>query len=94
MKRAIVTVGNDLLQRKVLLLPTVHDIFCGYVNEMTQGLKIKMVVFSAWILSNLTVALGKHITYTCGIYTHVWYYYPVQILYLRYLMHCGRFETC
>ena len=66
MKRAIVTVGNELLQRNVLLLQTVHDIFCRYVNEMAQGLKINKVVSSAWILSNLTVALGKHITYTCS----------------------------
>lgn len=60
------SIGNELLQRNVLLLPTVHDIFSGYVDEMAQGLTINKVVSSAWILSNLTVALGKNITYTFG----------------------------
>ncbi len=67
MKRVTVNVGNELLQRNVLLLPTVQDMFNNCLSKMAQNhnLTVNRTVSSNWILSNLTVALGKHINYCC-----------------------------
>ncbi len=67
MKRVTVNVGNELLQRNILLLPTVQDMFNNCLSKMAQNhnLTVNRTVSSNWILSNLTVAQGKHINYCC-----------------------------
>ena len=71
MDKTVVHVGEELLQRKALLLPAVHDFFLERYDEMIaevsnlQGAEKNTSITSLWILSNLTNALQHHLVYTC-----------------------------
>ncbi len=72
MKRVVVYVGRQLLNRNALLLPSVHSLLCQYVhgqlsaNNLEAGDIAKMVT-SRWVLSSLTAALQNHIAYQCPV---------------------------
>ena len=63
MLKVTVTVGEELLSNHVILLPSVHDSFSSYANELITaqnlevGLDGRKLVPSRWILSNLTANL-------------------------------------
>ena len=71
MKRVVVAVGKELLDRNVLLLPSVYDLFCSQASELSCNLEEEVdttkLVTSAWIMSSLKVTLKNHIVYTCKI---------------------------
>ena len=70
MANTIVLVGNELMKGSAILLPTVHDSFCEFATAVkgTTNLggekDVQSLVTSRWILSNLTVHLQHHITYS------------------------------
>ena len=69
MDKTVIYVGEELLQRKVILLPVVHDFFSGCFHEILtegdlQGIE-KTSVTSLWVLSNLTSALQQHLVFSC-----------------------------
>ena len=71
MMRVVITIGRELLDGNVMLLPDVHERFNSYASELSQYLhedvNISKLVTSAYILSNLTANLQHHMTYTCTI---------------------------
>ena len=71
MKRVAIIVGKELLDGNVLLLPSVHDVFCVCASEIIRANNLKgdptKFVTSRWILSNLKVSLQGHIAYNCKI---------------------------
>ncbi len=72
MKRVVVYVGRQLLNRNALLLPSAHSLLCQYVhdqlsaNNLEAGDIAKMVT-SRWVLSSLTAAVQNHIAYKCTV---------------------------
>ena len=58
---AMITVGRELLDGNVMLLPDVHECFNSYASEISRYLhedvKKSKLVTSAYILSNLTANL-------------------------------------
>jgi len=55
MDKTVIYVGEELLQRKVILLPVVHDFFSGCFHEILtegdlQGIE-KTSVTSLWVLT-------------------------------------------
>ena len=73
MANTVVLVGSELVKGGAILLPTVHDSFCEFARALTsirnpEGVKdVRSLVTSRWILSNLTVNLQHHITYSCRV---------------------------
>lgn len=71
MNRVAIAVGTELLDRNVLLLPSVHDLFCSIANELSvhldEVITPSKLVTSAYILSSLTATLQHHITCYCKI---------------------------
>ena len=72
MTRMVITVGRELLNGNVMLLPDVHDLFNSYASELSKylhedNINISKLVTSAYILSNLTATLQHHIAYTCTV---------------------------
>ena len=70
MDKTVVHVGEELLQRKVLLLPAAHDFFLEKYDEILATIDLheaeaQIAVVSLWVLSNLTSALQHHLVYTC-----------------------------
>lgn len=69
MDKTVVHVGEDLLQRKAILLPVAHDFFVEMYDDILastdlQGTETK-TISSIWVLSNLTNALQHHLVYSC-----------------------------
>ena len=66
-------VGTELLSNSALLLPTIHGWFCNHLDTLIVSQQIKIddtenvyqLVRARWILSNLTVNLHHHMSYTC-----------------------------
>ena len=66
-------VAIELLSNSALLLPVVHEWFCSHLDALITSQRIKtkdigdlnQLVRARWILSNLTVNLQHHISYTC-----------------------------
>ena len=69
MKRVVVDVGRELMDKNALLLPTVRDLLCQYATELLRvnNLDITQLVTSRWILSNLTTTLQDHMAYKCSV---------------------------
>ena len=72
MKRVVVDVGRELMDKNALLLPTVRDLLCQYATELLrvnnlESEDITQLVTSRWILSNLTATLQDHMTYKCSV---------------------------
>ena len=66
-------IGEQLLSNHAILLPTVHNFFMSYVEELRAGRKIETEVKSIsarWILSNLTANLQQHISCSCPTRKH------------------------
>ena len=70
-KITILSVGNILLEKHAVLLPTIHSIFVGHVTDMSEGGNVNIEgvksVSSRCILSHLTASLEHHITYSCKV---------------------------
>ena len=66
-------VAIELLSNSALLLPVIHEWFCSHLDALIASQQIKtkdvgdvnQLVRARWILSNLTVNLQHHISYTC-----------------------------
>ena len=66
-------VDTELLSNSALLLPTIHGWFCNHLDTLIVSQQIKIedtdnvytLVRARWILSNLTVNLHHHMSYTC-----------------------------
>ena len=70
MDKTVVHVVEELLQRKAILLPAVHDFFLEKHDEILATINLheteaKTTVTSLWVLSNLTSALQHHLVYSC-----------------------------
>ena len=66
--KTTIHVANTILQQKATLLPTVHDYFSASLSEcvaIAHLMREREVVTARWILSNLVVCLGNHLSYTC-----------------------------
>ena len=62
----VIYVGEELLQRKVILLPVVHDSGCFHeilTEGDLQGIE-KTSVTSLWVLSNLTSDMQQHLVFS------------------------------
>ena len=69
MDKTVVHVGEDLLQKKAILLPAGHDFFVEMYDDTLastdlQGTETKTFT-SIWVLSDLTNALQHHLVYSC-----------------------------
>ena len=63
-------VADTILQQKALLLPAVHEYFSATVREYVVVAYLEGEqehVTTQWILSNLVVSLGHHLSYACRI---------------------------
>ena len=77
MKRVIVYVDKQLVDRNALLLPSVHDLLFQYIIEVLRAHNLgsenitKLVTFR-WVLSTLKATLQNHmnIVYTCTVHEY------------------------
>ena len=63
-------VANTIVKHEALLLPTVHEHFSIAVREHMSAINLQWEedqVTAQWILSNLIVTLGNHLSYACKI---------------------------
>ncbi len=72
MAKKLVTVVKLLVDRQVMLLPSIHDHFTRYVWEIVaakgfQEPQYLKGITSRWILSDLTANLQHHIAYSCKV---------------------------
>ena len=71
MTRVVVSVGRELLDGNVMLLPDVHELFNSNASQLSQHLheniNIPELVTSAYVLSNLTANLQHHIMFSCKV---------------------------
>ena len=71
MTRVVVSVGRELLEGNVMLLPDVHELFNSNASQLSQHLheniNIPELVTSAYVLSNLMANLQHHIMYSCKV---------------------------
>ena len=71
MKKATITVGQELLERNALLLPTVFELFCGHAAEAIEASQLETSVdlttltTSRCLLSHLIASLKHHLAYSC-----------------------------
>ena len=64
MDKTVVHVGEDLLQRKAILLPAAHDVFIEMYDDTLASTDLQdKNITSIWVLSNLTNALQHHLVY-------------------------------
>ena len=66
-------VANTILKQEALLLPTVHEYFSTAVRECMSAINLQWEegqVTAQWILSNLIVTLGSHLSYAYKIRTY------------------------
>ena len=64
--RVTTYVTENLLQKKVLLLPDVHDLFLKFCKELivTTDESTRFPGSAMWVLSNLAYTLQQHLVYT------------------------------
>ena len=70
MDKTILYVGQELLHRKVMLLPTVHQLFKKYCSELLvkSGLVGESTHMTAmWVFCNLLSELEHHLKYFCSV---------------------------
>ena len=70
MDKTILYVGQELLHRKAMLLPTVHQLFQKYCSELLvkSGLVGESIHMTAmWVFCNLLSELEHHLKYFCSI---------------------------
>ena len=73
MAKTAIFVGNLLLDKWAILLPTIHDHFSVNATELIQAIKldgvqnVRELVTSKLQLSELTVSLQHHMAYTCTV---------------------------
>ena len=73
MIKTTIDVGKQLLNREVLLLPMINDIFNSHachiirIKQQEDSVNAKELVTSRWILLQLTVNLKQHIASTCKV---------------------------
>lgn len=74
MKKAIAYVAEQLLNRKAILLTSVHDFFCCFANDLMMSknmgkpdVPVHELVTPRNILSNLAANLHHHLKYKCTI---------------------------
>ena len=66
--KTIIYVGERLLHQEALLLPSVHESFCGFAQESLLAANLELdenvesLVTARWVLSNLTTKLLHHLT--------------------------------
>ncbi len=73
MAQASIHVAEILLQQEAILLPAVHTYFSARSTESMNAANLQFVggvkehVTTRWVLSNLVVSLGHHLSYACRI---------------------------
>ena len=74
--KTVISVGESLLKRQVLLLPNVHDTFCMYASKLISIKKlngeqdVEKLITSHHLLSHLQSNLLHHLAYSCRVRKH------------------------
>ena len=75
MTKTLCTVGEILLNRKAILLPSIQEHFRSYAKDMiaaqsTENLPDVDAVTCRWILSHLIANLHHHVAYSCKVHMY------------------------
>jgi len=71
MAKTLVRVGHILLEKRAILLPSIHSIFMSHARDLAKikhlgSEEIEAITFR-WVLSDLTANLQHHIAYSCKV---------------------------
>jgi len=71
MAKTLVRVGHILLEKRAILLPSIHSIFMSHARDLAKikhlGSEEIEAITSRWVLSDLTANLQHHIAYSCKV---------------------------
>ena len=71
MAKTLVRVGHILLEKRAILLPSIHSFFMSHARDLAKikhlGSEEIEAITSRWVLSDLTANLQHHIAYSCKV---------------------------